>query len=183
MKFMILMGNSAAGKMTVGQELIKITDFHLFHGHMILEPILKIYGERNVGLEMKIRDIIFEDFAKSDKYGLIFTYMPNFDSQSSWDYIEHMKNIFQRENAEIYLVELVASQEIRLKRNVMESRLEAKESKRDIEASSRRLIRDDEQFRCESNDGEISYENYIKIDNSSFPPDVVARMIKDRFSL
>jgi len=67
MKFLILIGNAAVGKMTVGKELIKITNFNLFHGHMILEPVLEIYGTRNMEMEQKIRDIIFEDFAKSDR--------------------------------------------------------------------------------------------------------------------
>jgi guanylate kinase len=34
MKLMILFGDAAVGKMTVGQELMKITDFRLYHNHM-----------------------------------------------------------------------------------------------------------------------------------------------------
>jgi len=34
MKLLFLIGNSAVGKMTVGQELTKITDMRLFHNHM-----------------------------------------------------------------------------------------------------------------------------------------------------
>ena len=35
MKLLILIGNTAVGKMTVGQELTKITDFRLFHNHIM----------------------------------------------------------------------------------------------------------------------------------------------------
>ena len=35
----------------------------------------------------------------------------------------------------------------------------------------------------ESFDGEIPFDNYIKIDNSQLPPDVVAKMIQEKFNL
>ena len=41
MKLLLLFGDAAVGKMTVGQELCKITDFRLFHNHMTIEPVLK----------------------------------------------------------------------------------------------------------------------------------------------
>ena len=44
---------------------------------------------------------------------------------------------------EIYCVELIASQEIRLERNKTENRLLHKPSKRDIEASNKRLLNED----------------------------------------
>ena len=183
MKFLILIGNAAVGKMTVGRELAKITGLKLFHGHMILEPVLEIYGQRNQEVEKKIRDIIFDDFAKTDQYGLIFTYMMSFDTRECWDYLDHISGFFKRENAEIYFVELVASQEVRLQRNVMESRLLAKASKRDTERTTRMMYETDKKYRCVSNDGEFPFQNYMKIDNTELSPDVVANRIKERFSL
>jgi hypothetical protein len=58
-----------------------------------------------------------------------------------------------------------------------------KASKRNIEISRTRLLADDEKARLESYDGEIPFENYIKIDNSNLAPEVVAKMIKERFDL
>jgi len=37
--------------------------------------------------------------------------------------------------------------------------------------------------RCISNEGEIPFENYIKIDNTELAADIVAQMIKERFGL
>ena len=37
MKLVFIIGSGAVGKMTVGQELMKITDFRLFHNHMMIE--------------------------------------------------------------------------------------------------------------------------------------------------
>jgi ABC-type oligopeptide transport system ATPase subunit len=184
MKFVILIGNAAVGKMTVGRELIKITELKLFHGHMILEPILEIYGTRRMDIEKKIRDIIFEDFAQSNNYGLIFTYMMDFDKNSlCWEYIEHISSFFKKENAEICFVELVASQEVRLQRNVMESRLQAKASKRNTEWTTNKIYETDEKHQVVSKNGETPFENYIKIDNTNLSPDIVAKMIKEKFSL
>ena len=45
------------------------------------------------------------------------------------------------------------------------------------------MINDDERWRLESYDGEIPFENYIKIDNTNIEPCVVARMIKEKFDL
>ena len=47
MKLLLLFGDAAVGKMTVGQELCKITDFRLFHNHMSIEPVLEVFGEFN----------------------------------------------------------------------------------------------------------------------------------------
>jgi hypothetical protein len=66
---------------------------------------------------------------------------------------------------------------------VTENRLEHKASKRDIEISNQRLINDDNKYRCVSNEGEILFDNYIKIDNSKLSAEFVAKMIKERFDL
>ncbi len=183
MKLVFIIGNAAVGKMTVGQELMKITDLRLFHNHMTIEPVLEIFGDFNETAISRMRHVIFEEFAKSGKYGMIFTCMWAFDMQSDWDYIEYVKSIFEPYNTEFYYVELVASREVRLQRNVTENRLQNKASKRDVDASNQRLINDDKNHRLESFDGEIKFENYIKIDNTELPPDDVAKMIKERFSL
>ena len=167
MKLVFLIGNGAVGKMTVGQELMKITDLRLFHNHMTIEPVIEVFGYYNGPVVTKMREAIFEEFAKSDNYGMIFTFMWAFDQQSDWDYADHVTSIFKEQGAEIYYVELVAPQEVRLKRNETENRLKNKASKRDLEASRERIIRQDEKYRLESYDGEITFENYIKIDNTN----------------
>ena len=75
MKLVLIFGNSAVGKMTVGQELAKITDLKLFHNHITIEPVLEIFGDFNVKAITRLRQVIFEEFAKTDKYGMIFTFM------------------------------------------------------------------------------------------------------------
>ena len=183
MKLVFLIGDAAVGKMTVGQELMKQTDLRLFHNHMAIEPVIEIFGYFNGEVTRQLREVIFREFAKSDNYGMIFTYLWAFDMQSDWDYIAHVAEIFQEQGAQIYYVELVAPQQIRLQRNETENRLAHKASKRDLEASRQRVLRDDANYRCESLPGELPFENYMKIDNSDLAPDVVATMIRERFGL
>ena len=44
MKLVFIIGDAAVGKMTVGQELMKITDLRLFHNHMTIEPVIEVFG-------------------------------------------------------------------------------------------------------------------------------------------
>ena len=183
MKLVFIFGNSAVGKMTVGQELAKQTGLRLFHNHIAIEPVLEVFGSFNGHVIARLREVFLEEFARSNQYGLIFTYMFAFDMQSDWDYIAHVKEIFALDEKDIFHVELVAPQEIRLQRNRTENRLKHKASKRDVEASDQRLLRDDENHRCESLPGEIPFRNYLRIDNSNLAPEEAAAMIRQYFSL
>ena len=183
MKLVIICGNSAVGKMTVGQELKKITDLALFHTHMVIEPVLEVFGSFHGRAIERMRDAVFEEFAASGKYGLIFTYMWAFDCTADWAYIEHVKSIFAPYDTQVYYVELVAPQSVRLARNRSENRLQHKASKRDIAASDARLLEADRRYRCESLPGEIAFDNYLRLDNSDMPPEEAARRIKAHFDL
>ena len=45
MKLLILVGSGAVGKMTVGQSIMRKTALRLFHNHMMIEPVIEIFGE------------------------------------------------------------------------------------------------------------------------------------------
>ena len=182
MKLLFLFGDAAVGKMTVGQSLMKSTGLRLFHNHMTIEPVIEIFGHYDGRVTQRLREVIFEEFAASDQYGMIFTFMWAFDQQSDWDYVAHVREIFEKHGAEIYYAELVAPLDVRLQRNVTENRLAHKASKRDIEASNARLMHYADR-RFISRDGEIPIENFIRIDNSNLGADTVAKMIKEKFDL
>ena len=114
---------------------------------------------------------------------MIHTLMWAFDAQEDLDYVNHVVDIFKEFDAEIYCVELVAPQEIRLQRNETPNRLAHKASKRDLAASRQRVIAMDQHHRFESKPGEVPFENYLRIDNSDLEPEVVAAMIKEKFAL
>ena len=183
MKLVFLIGDAAVGKVTVGQELMKQTGLRLFHNHMMIEPVIEIFGTFNGHVTQQLREVIFHEFAKSDNKGMIFTYLWAFDMQSDWDYVAHVSDIFRQQGAEIYYVELIAPQEVRLQRNETANRLAHKASKRDLEASRARLLRDDANYRCVSLPGEIPFENYLRIDNSEISAETAAKMIREYFAL
>lgn len=178
MKLVLIIGAGAVGKMTVGQELMKITNLRLFHNHMTIEPVIDIFGYFKEDTILKLREIIFDDFIESDNYGMIHTIMWAFDEESDWEYVNNLVSKFD----EVYCVELIASQQVRLQRNKTENRLTNKASKRDIEASNKRLINHD-LHRLVSNEGEIPFKNYLRINNENLEAKDVAKMIKDIFNL
>ena len=183
MKLVWIIGDTAVGKMTVGQELMKITDLRLFHNHMTIEPVIEIFGSYQSQVTARLREVIFEEFASSDQYGMIFTYMWAFDAPSDWEYVRHVSELFAAKGAEVYYVELIAPQEVRLQRNASKNRLAHKASKRDIDSSNQRLLHDDAHYRCVSYEGEIPFKNYLRIENATIPAAQAAHMIKERFGL
>ncbi len=183
MKLVFLFGSAAVGKMTVGQALMEKTGLRLFHNHMTIEPVIEIFGYYSSPVTQQLREVIFREFAKSDNKGMIFTFMWAFNYREDWDYVSHVTDIFTQQGAQVYYVELVAPQSVRLQRNETANRLAHKPSKRDLDASRTRLLTDDEKYRLESLPGEIPFENYIRIDNTHLSPDEVAQQICRAFGL
>lgn len=186
MKFVHVFGPQAVGKMTVGQELAKITDLKLFHNHMTIDLVNHFFdystkeGKRLVSL---FRQEIFEEVSKSDLYGMIFTFVWMFDMKSDWDYVERLSQLFESRGGTVYYVELEADLEERLERNKTPNRLEHKPKKRDIAWSENDLRSTMEKHRLNSLDGEIKFPNYIKINNTNLSAEEVAKIIKDKFDL
>jgi len=170
--------------MTVGQELAKITDLKLFHNHMTIDLVGHFFdystkeAKRLVNL---FRQEIFEEVSKSDLYGMMFTYVWMFDMKSDWEYVQNLTNLFESRGATVYYVELEADLDERLERNKTPNRLEHKPKKRDLEWSKNDLLQTLDKHRLNSLDGEITFENYLKINNTDMSAAEVARVIKERF--
>lgn len=186
MKFVLIFGPQAVGKMTVGQELAKITGLKLFHNHMTIDLVSPFFdystkeGKRLVSL---FRQEIFEDVSKSNLFGLIFTYVWAFDLQADWDYVKEVCQIFESKGGTVYFVELEADLNERLERNKSPHRLEHKPIKRNIVWSENELKKTMKKYRLNSLEGEIQKEEYIKINNTNMSPEEVAKIIKEKFHL
>lgn len=184
----IILGPHAVGKMTVGQELAKITSLRLFHNHMSIELARKIFApnekEEFKALIHAIRQKVFELFATRDLPGLIFTYMCAFDQQEELNYLTDLIGLFESNGAKCCVVELCADFDVRLIRNKSENRLLHKESKRDLDWSEAEMRSTSEKYRLNSYEGEeLPFENYMKLDNTNLAPDEVAKMIKTHFAI
>lgn len=186
MKLIFIFGPQAVGKMTVGQELSKLTGLKLFHNHMTIDLVMNFFDvvdtETGAYLNRHFRQEIFEAVAKSDLPGLIFTYMFDFNDPSEYEYINSICDLYRKYDADIFFVELCAPLDVRLARNVTENRLLHKPSKRDIKGSEA-LLHGESQYRLNTNPGEIPYDHYLKIDNTGIAPDAAAAMIQDAFHL
>lgn len=182
MKFVIIFGPQAVGKMTVGHELEKITGLKLFHNHMTIELLAPLFGFSPEMWELvtKFRLDIFEAAAASAMPGMIFTFVWAFDLQSDWDFIDLICKIFEEKDNEVYFVELEADLEERIERNKTPHRLEHKPTKRDILRSEQNLKETMEHHRLNSSEGEIVRENYIRINNTKLTACEVAEIIKTK---
>lgn len=52
MKLLVLFGPPAVGKMTIGKAIEDRSDFKLFHNHMVMDGIMRLFG---VGSESEDR--------------------------------------------------------------------------------------------------------------------------------
>jgi len=186
MNFVIIFGPLAVGKMTVGQELEKITDLKLFHNHMTIELVLPYFDMDSPSFKKLVkafRILMFEEVAKSKLPGLIFTYVWQLDSKNDCTFIDTIVKIFEQENATVCFVELEASVEVRLERNRSPNRLKYKASKIDFKVSEKELLDSDLLQILNSGKGEFKGKNYMKINNQNLSADSVAKMISERFDL
>ena len=185
-KFIQIIGPQAVGKMTVGQELSKITGYKLFYNHMTIEMVRLIFDyDKEVYHKMNklIRLETFKEFAKSNQKGIIFTGCFDFGKDRDEELAETKAWMDLYE--ETYTIELETTLEERLKRNKTENRLKHKASKRDLVWSENELLSSMKKHRLNSKpgEGEKLFENYMKIDNTNISAEEVAKMIKEKFDL
>lgn len=64
MKLLFLIGNAAVGKMTVGQELMKITNLRLFHNHMTIEPVIEVFGHYDSRIIQRLREVFLKNLLR-----------------------------------------------------------------------------------------------------------------------
>ena len=90
---------------------------------------------------------------------------------------------FTKSGGNFYFVELSADLETRIERNETPYRMERKASKKDLEWSRANLLKDAQNHRLNSKDGEFWFENHLKIDNTDLLPQQVADRVIEAFGL
>lgn len=180
-KVVCIFGDGAVGKMSVGQELKKLTGFKLLHNHLTIEPVLSAFEEFRLDTILKLRALMIDELIIDKCPGFITTFMWALDDPEDALLIEADYQKFLAHDLEVYFVELDASLETRLKRNRSANRLAHKPSKRDLAASDKRVIDDSQKHRFISYDGEIKYPNFLRIINDNISALEAAQIIKDHF--
>ncbi len=78
MKLIFIYGAPATGKLTVADELAKLTGYKLLHNHLTVDLVgsfFKFGSEQASRLSSKFRLEMFEEAAKANLSGIIFTYV------------------------------------------------------------------------------------------------------------
>ncbi|MEO6001622.1 MAG: shikimate kinase [Opitutus sp.] len=79
MKLVVLYGKPAVGKLTVGRELERLSNWRLFHNHLVVDALLAVFefGSRPfVELRERIWLDVFDAASRAGTPGLIFTFSP-----------------------------------------------------------------------------------------------------------
>jgi len=183
---LFIVGPPAVGKMSVGQSIAERTGLRLFHNHISIEVALRYFDYGTPAfrrLNDEIRRRIIEEVAASDLPGLVFTYVWAFNVPGDQAVVDEYARPFRERGARVLFAELEASQAERLKRNESVSRLAEKPSKRDVEASRRRLLENDAQYRLNSGGKFDERPDYLRIDNTLLSPGEVAERVIEHFGL
>ena len=185
MKFIVIFGPQAVGKMTVGVELAKLTGLKLLHNHMTIDLVLNFFdwGTPQFKLSSEFRQRIFEEVSQSELDGLIFTYVWALENPDDKKYIDDISALFTSRGASTYFVELTTSLEERLKRNTSEFRLSQKPPKRDTVRSRQLLLDSLEKHKLNTDEDFFYSENFLKIDNTNKTAADTALQIMNEFGL
>ncbi len=181
----VVCGPQAVGKMVVAESLRDKLKYNLMINHDSIEVSDRIFGFATPAqreFNELFREKVFE-LAVKYNVDLIFTYVTAFELQEERDYLTNLEKLFTNSGGNFYFVELSTDLETRLKRNETTYRLERKASKKDLEWSRDNLLKDTENHRLNSDEGEVWFSNHLKIDNTNLQPDEVADKIIEAYGL
>jgi tRNA uridine 5-carbamoylmethylation protein Kti12 len=175
MKFVILYGPPAVGKLTTARELAKITGYKVFHNHLSVDIVKTLYdfGELKFWiLVRKIREMFIKS-AVEDGIDTIFTLV--YDAGDDDELVKKYFSIVENNGGEVLLVQLTTTPDILKERVVGESR--KKFQKMSHPESLERWLKQYKLFNL------IPERQSLTIDNSNLSPQEVARKIVQHFDL
>ena len=109
MTLVIIFGPPAVGKMTVGLELQRLTGFGLFHNHMTVDPVIRLFpfdSDPYRRLVSEFRRRIFEEYAASGSSGLIFTFVWVLDDPEDRAFVDRTAELFTSLGGTVCFVEI-----------------------------------------------------------------------------
>lgn len=177
-----IIGAPASGKMTIGQELSKLTGATLFFNHHPIDFALKIYQDFSEEMWELVRRINFSFLETSARYhrSVILTGVTDFSNQYHLMYLKDIQDLLNEYHQEILFVELETSLEELLRRNRTENRLKYKPLKRYFEVSEREILETDKTNQLNSQKQPSGLHHYLKIDNTNLSAEKVAKQIQEK---
>ena len=179
-----IIGAPASGKMTIGQELSKLTGATLFFNHQPIDFALEIYQDFTEEMWEFVRGITFSFLGASarNQRSVILTDVIDFSNQYQLMYLKQIQDLLNDYHQEILFVELETSLEKRLRRNRTENRLKHKPLKRHIEVSEREILETVETLQLNSQHQPNELHHYLKINNTNLSAEEVAKQIQDKMN-
>lgn len=176
MELIFIYGPPASGKLTVAEQLSKLTGISLFHNHLTRDLVRDIYGdalEANYSLVDKLRTDVFEYCAKNGT-DLIFTFVFGGLGDDEESIVQSYVKAVEANGGKVEFVELTTKDEDLLKRVNNESR---RKHQKLLDPEGLRSFL---QMRGEVS---ITFANVFKIDTSTTQPEEAARLIAAELGL
>ena len=110
MKLIFLHGLPGVGKLTVGRELAKLTEFRIFHNHLavdLVESVFEFGSQPFVALREAIWLAVFSQAVEAKLPGLIFTFA--FDRTVQGSFIGNVRRIVEADGGKVLFVKLECS--------------------------------------------------------------------------
>jgi chloramphenicol 3-O-phosphotransferase len=124
MRLIFIYGMPATGKLTVAQELAKLTGYRLFHNHLVVDLLLSSleFGSAQfIRLREKIWLGVFREASRAQIPGLIFTFNPEKTVRAG--FVAQAVETVVTEGGRVDFVELVCPLDELRRRMASESRL------------------------------------------------------------
>ncbi len=176
MKIIFIYGPPATGKLTVANELVKITNFKLFHNHLTVDLICSLFewgGENYSKLNAKFRLEMFKAAAEENMDGLIFTYCYAYPEDDK--FVKQVTKLMKKYNVEVCFVQLYCSKKELKKRVKGASRenFDKIKTKKGIDS----VLKKWDLYTP------ISFVKNLRIDNENISAKNVAKKIKEHYKL
>lgn len=110
-RLVFIFGPAAAGKLTIAREVAELTGFGLFHNHIVVDALLRVFefGSPNfVELREAMWMTVFETAASQGK-SLVFTFAP--EKTVAVDFPERVRAVFEAAGGYVDFVRLTVSAE------------------------------------------------------------------------
>jgi chloramphenicol 3-O-phosphotransferase len=175
MKLMIIHGPPAAGKLTVANEIAKLTGFKVFHNHLSIDFIKPVFDFGTPTFWELIGRVRTEVIAASAREGisLIHTFCYEFDVDD-----EHFKTLIaaaEDNGGDVHLVLLACDDEERKRRIGNESRVKIGKltDPESVNRPGKHIVLTEP----------LPGRDTLRIDTTCTPPDVTARQIVEHYGL
>ena len=111
MKLVVIFGNPAVGKLTVARELQQLSQWKLFHNHLVVDALLAVFefGSRAfIDLRQRIWLDVFEQASRSGVEGMIFTFNP--ENTVAQEFISRLGADAAERGDSVHWVQLICSE-------------------------------------------------------------------------